>query len=35
MGLFGSVLFTHFLYSIWQFIVYRIFYEDSSAIPTA
>jgi hypothetical protein len=35
MGLFGSVLFTHFLYSIWQFIVYRVFYEDSSAIPTA
>ena len=35
MGLFGSILFTHFLYSFWQYIVYIIFYEETTLVPAA
>jgi hypothetical protein len=35
MGLFGSILFSHFLYSIWQYIIYSIFYEETSLVPAA
>jgi hypothetical protein len=35
MGLFGSVLMTHFLYSLWQYIVYIAFYEETTIVPAA
>ena len=35
MGLFGSVLITHFLYSLWQYIVYITFYEETTIVPAA
>jgi hypothetical protein len=35
MGLFGSILVSHFLYSIWQYIVYITFYEETTIVPSA
>jgi hypothetical protein len=35
MGLFGSILVTHFLYSLWQYVVYNTFYEETTIVPAA
>jgi len=33
MGIFGSLVFPHFVYAFWQYLLYNSFYEESSVIP--
>ena len=34
MGVFGSLLISHFIYAVWQYILYIAFYEESAALPS-
>jgi hypothetical protein len=34
MGVFGSLLISHFIYAIWQYILYTGFYDESAALPS-
>ena len=34
MGVFGSLLISHFIYAVWQYILYIGFYDESAALPS-
>ncbi len=35
IGVFGSLFFPHFVYALWQYLLYNIFYEEQVVLPSA